>query len=152
MYEPDPLHQSHTGGWRPILSSLSGTNCTRAAAGSAGIPACPILCFLSSPKTQRGYLGNNKVHRSRREGTESYSDGADFSSSPLCPFYCCQFCLGGKKKSQANANDGGEKKALFFFLGWGVNAIGRLLCEEMPGGTIYQRKYNAPRLKLMIAI
>lgn len=39
-----------------------------------------------------------------------------------------------------------------FFQGRGENAIGNLLCEEMPGGTIYQRKYNTPRLKLMIAI
>lgn len=39
-----------------------------------------------------------------------------------------------------------------FFQGRRENAIGSLLCKEMPGGTIYQRKYNTPRLKLMIAI
>lgn len=46
----------------------------RSVAGSAGIHYRPILCFLFSLKTQWSYLGNNKVHDSRREGTDSYFD------------------------------------------------------------------------------
>lgn len=113
----------------------------------------PALPFLSN--TRPGYLGDNKVRRSTREGTDSYSDEADFLLLPSLPLLLLPILFRGKEKIKNHKQMlMMEKKSTFFFIfhGWGVNAIGRLLCEEMLGGTIYQREYNAPRLKLMIAI